>query len=332
MQTPGNPNVKIFFGLILLVGFLFYPLTAEDKPDSAGITASKVLKLNGYTQIQAGAWSRSNDTFQVRRARFVLSGEIIKKLTYRVTADLVKSPALIEAQIDFALRDFISFRAGQFLIPFSAESVTSISLIDTINRSQVVDKLAPGRDNNSLGRDVGIAVYGRLSHFEYTVGLFNGSGVNKADNNEHKDFASRVTFRPLKFLSLGGSVYRGRNFVSEASPLVKRNKEGLEVMLFLDRFSVKSEYIQAVDGNIRRAGWYIQASQFLLKEKVQAVAKYDFLDLDKSVAVDASENITLGINWFLSGRTKIQANYEIHGKQAGGRDDTGFLLQFQVAF
>jgi hypothetical protein len=201
-----------------------------------------------------------------------------------------------------------------------------------VNRPAVVEALVPGRDNGSTGRDIGAVFYGTASVVDYTFGLFNGSGINKADTDSHKDWAGRVVVHPLKFISFGGSLYRGMQSPSANVPLVKRNREGLEAELVLDGFSARGEYVHAEDDLISKAGWYAQAGFFVLPKKLQALLRYDVLDLDRSVAGDAKNVITFGLNWFILGRTKLQVNYEIHRLQSGGREKSGLLAQFQAGF
>ena len=126
-------------GLILLAAVLvagFAP--AKEKKDSPAVTALRSLKLGGYTQLFGAVWDRSVDTFSLRRARLSLGGEIAKNLRFKIQADLVKSPALLDAVVEFTPSKAAGLRAGQFLVPFSLESVTSTSDIDMINRSIAV--------------------------------------------------------------------------------------------------------------------------------------------------------------------------------------------------
>jgi len=320
-------------GLVLLAGVLMGGIApAEEKKDSPLVTAAKSLKLSGYAQLLAVDWDRGVDSSSVRRARLTLTGEIVKNLRFKVQADLVKSPALLDALVEFEPAKAVGLRFGQFLVPFSLESVTPTSDIDMVNRSAVVEALAAGRDNGSSGRDVGAVVYGSYSIVDYAVGLFNGAGINKADPNSHKDWSGRVVIHPFKFLAVGGSLYRGKQSPSADVPLVKRDKEGLEAALVFKRVSLKSEYIHALDDLVSKAGWYVQAGFFALPDKLQALLRYDSLDLDRSVSGDAKNVIALGLNWFILGRTKLQVNYEIHRLEGGGREESGLLAQFQAAF
>jgi hypothetical protein len=305
---------------------------AEEPKESPVVTALKSLRLGAYAQVYAAAWDEDTDTFSLRRARIALSGELVKNLRFRLNFDVVKSPALLDAEVEFEPSKIVGLKFGQFRLPFSLESFTSTSDLDMVNRSIVVDTLAPGRDNGSSGRDIGLAFFGNYSVLEYMFGLFNGAGINKTDTNDHKDWSGRVILRPVKFLSVGGSLYRGMQSASPSVPLVRRDKEGLEAALTVKGFSIKSEYIHAQDDIVSKAGWYAQAGLFALPGKLQTLLRYDFLDLDRAVPADAKNVITVGVNWFIKGRTKLQVNYELHRLEAGGTEKSGLLAQFQAGF
>jgi phosphate-selective porin OprO and OprP len=304
---------------------------AQEKKESPVTSFLQNLKLGGYIQAYGASWDPGTDTFQLPRARLVLNGAIVKDLSFKVSLDLAKSVGLLDAQIEFTPFREAGLRFGQFLVPFSLDSVTSAADVDMVNRPAVVDALAPSRDIGSSGRDAGIAAFGRWSIAEYALGLFNGSGLNKADEDGHKDFSGRLVLRPAKFLAVGGSLYRGERSPAEGEPLADRNKEGLEAQFALDRILVKGEYIHARDGLVSKAGWYATAGVYALPGKVQALVRYDALDLDRAVANDGTHIVTFGVSWFIAGRTKLQVNYEIHGLQGVGREKSGLLAQFQAA-
>ncbi len=307
---------------------------AEDveKKGSPVLTAIKNLKLGGFAQFYGASWDPGTDTFQLRRARLSLGGTIVKSLSFKLSVDLVKSPALLDAQIDYAPLKEAGLRFGQFLVPFSLDSVTSAADIEMVSRPAAVEALAPGRDIGSSGRDAGLAAFGSWKIAEYAFGFFNGSGINKADADGRKDFSGRLVLKPLSFLAIGGSVYRGRRAPAEGEPLADRNKEGLEAFFRVDRVLLKGEYIHARDGLVSKSGWYVLAGVFALPARLQALVRYDALDLDRAVPDDGKRIVTFGVNWIIAGRTKLQVNYEIHGRQAGGRERSGLLAQFQAAF
>ena len=321
-------SASVFLITTLLAVFA----AAQEKKESPLVTAARSLKLGGFAQLSGSVWDPGVDTFSLRRARLALTGEIVKNLRFKLAADLVKSPALLDAAVEFEPSKAVGLRAGQFLVPFSLESVTSTADIDMANRSTVVEALAAGRDNGASGRDVGVVLFGSCSILEYAFGFVNGAGINKPDTNSRKDFSGRLVLRPLKFLAVGGSLYRGRQTIVADGPLVARDKEGLEAVFSLKGFTLKGEYIHARDDLVSKAGWYAQAGFFALPGKLQALLRYDSLDLDRAAAADGKRVVVMGVNWHIAGRTKLQVNYEIHRLEAGGREKSGLLAQFQAAF
>ena len=319
---------------LALLAALLIPaaVRADETKESPVTTALKSLTLSGYFQVEGIAWDKGVDTFSLRRARPVLSGVLLKNLKFKISVDLVKSPVLLDALVEFEPSKAAGVRLGQFLVPFSLESVTPTADLDMVNRAAVVDTLSPGRDNGSSGRDIGAAFYGTYSIFEYTVGLFNGAGINKSDTNSHKDWAGRVVLRPFRFLALGGSIYRGRQSATATDPLLKRDREGFDAAFVCQRVSLKGEYLHATDDLVSKSGWYVQGGFFALPAKLQALVRYDTIDPDRAVAGDAQDVVAFGVNWFIKGRTKLQVNYEIHTLEGGAHQKSGLLAQFQVGF
>ncbi len=313
---------------------LAHPVTAQEAKESPAVTAGKAFKLSGTTQFQAAFWTDAVDSFSIRRARFTLGGELLKNLRYRTTVDLAKTAILLDVFVEFEPLSGLGFKAGQFHVPFSLESLTSISDLDTINRSQVVNKLSPGRDIGGQGRDVGAVLFGRYSLVEYTAGVFNGSGINKPDANDQKDLAGRILARPFNGLAIGLSFYRGDQRASGAETSVARNREGLDLAFKRGPGSLKAEYIHARDGETSRSGWYLQGGWFVLKDKLQAVVKVESLDDDRGLAGDRKDIYTAGVTWFIAGRIKLQANFENHRPEtgSGATASSAILVQFQAAF
>jgi phosphate-selective porin len=114
--------------------------------------------------------------------------------------------------------------------------------------------------------------------------------------------------------------------------LVTRDKAGLEMALILDRVSLKSEYYYAKDDKLTRNGWYAQGGFFVLPKKVQALVKCDVVDMNRTLSGDRVGRYTAGVNWFLSGRTKLQLNYELYKLESGKTDNQAILAMLQVAY
>jgi phosphate-selective porin len=247
--------------------------------------------------------------------------------------DATRQPAVLDAYLDFSrdrlLPEPFAFRlrAGQFKVPFSMENLVPDTDMETINRSQVVEALVPGRDTGTKGRDTGSALqitaspWGRKKLIEVTAGLFNGEGANAADKNKHKGFAARAALNPSERFSFGGSYYDGNRF----STSTVQDRLGAEALIRSGTAYLAGEYIIARDGGVRREGWYAQAAFYPLPKVLQAVIKYDIYDPDvkKSNADSTASELktavtTLAVNWYFQEGLRLQSDYEWKYRTDGG--------------
>lgn len=304
----------------------------QEKKEAPAVTASKAFKLSGYTHILYVTQDEGVDSFSIKRARLSFAGELVKNVRFKLQIDAVKSPVLVDAQLDFSLSPLASFRFGQFKVPFSQESLLTAAEIDTINRSQPVTKLSPGQDIGSSGRDIGALFFGKYSIVEYSFGFFNGAGINKTDTNEQKDLAARFVLRPAGFLSIAASFYDGHYSEKADVPSVARKRTGFETAVVYNAFSLKGEFILAKDDTTSKQGWYLQGGYFILPKKLQAIVKYDSYDKDKNISGDRSHLFTLGMNWFLTEKTRFMVNFELYKDESGKTTNSALLAQFQAGF
>ena len=290
------------------------------------ITAGKLIKLSGYTQVRYRNGGDINDTFDIRRARLSIYGDITERFDYKTQVEFggTSSPFLLDAAIGYKLAPYLKLTAGQFKIPFSRENLISSSKLETINRSQVVEALvARGKDviGNQNGRDIGVQASGSFLPiqdnylFDYAVGVFNGNGINRLDNNEQKDIIGRLVAHPIKDLSVGGSFYTGRATLNTtpARPEQKQDRDriGAELAYTHDPISLKWEYISGDDGTTNKDGWYAQAGYFIIPKKLQGVFKFDTYNPDTKVKKDGTNVYTAGINYYFNKWAFAQVNYEL---------------------
>ncbi|MGE5395872.1 MAG: porin, partial [Candidatus Saccharibacteria bacterium] len=292
------------------------------------VNAGKKLTIAGYNQVRYQMMEEQGkiDGFDIRRARLDVKGTISPYWGYRVQFDLAGSPKVLDAYIELKLNDYINFTAGQFKVPFSFENLLSSTQLPLIDRSQVVEALtARGKDviGNQNGRDIGLQLSGLLIKsndrpvLDYRFGIFNGAGINIADNNEKKDLAARLSLHPVTGLDISGSYYQGQRFIPEVktnnvvttpSANVDRNRYGADLSYDLKNLSLRGEYIHGTDDQTEREGYYIQGGYYFFQRKFQLVAKYDFYDADLSKSDNASTWEVVGANFFFNPSTKIQAN------------------------
>ncbi|MBL7966788.1 MAG: porin [Prolixibacteraceae bacterium] len=322
------------------------------KIKSYPVTSTKKISLAGYTQVRYQALEETVkvDGFDIRRARVDLKGTISPYWSYRLQFDLAGSPKLLDAYTEFKLNDYFNFTIGQAKVPFSLENLASSTKLELIDRSQVVEALtARGKDvgGNQNGRDIGIQLGGNIFKIndrpvvDYHLGVFNGAGINVADNNENKDLAARVGVHPVAGLDINAALYNGTRFVPEVktgtvvtspSKNVARDRFGLDLSYSLKNFSLRSEFISGKDDQTKREGYYVVGGYYFFQKKLQVVAKYDFYDADRSKDNDASTWYVLGANLNFNANTKLQVNYTIKQEEGTAIDNNFANVQLQIGF
>src|ERR1700682_3414205 len=129
---------------------------------SGCIWAQDPFQVHGYIQGRFTNQEGTPDRLEIRRARVILSGDPLSKLSYTFQIDVVKRPFLMDAALTWKFSRSLRLTGGQFKIPFSAESLISDNLNIPVARARAVTALAPGRDTGVQGRDVGLQLAGTL--------------------------------------------------------------------------------------------------------------------------------------------------------------------------
>jgi phosphate-selective porin len=306
------------------------------------VIAGRAIRISGYTQVRYRQGETIKDTFDIRRARIDIKGDITPKFDYRLQADFASSPKVLDATIGYKFNPYLKLTAGQFKIPFSQENLISSSKLETINRSQVVEALvARGQDviGNHNGRDIGMQGGGNFLKkgdaylFDYALGVFDGAGINISDTNDQKDIVCRLVFHPFKDWSIGSSYYTGRYTLASAPAIRdKRKRAGIEFSYVHDPVTVKGEYIQGSDGSTDREGWYLLAGCFFVPKKLQAVLKADVYDPDTDIETNKSNVYTLGANVYVNKWVYLQINYEKKDEQGAEIDNNALTGQLTLQF
>lgn len=327
---------------------------------SVPVAAKKPLTIGGWIQelytdsSQAGV----KDGLAVRQARLQISGQPTDKMDFKLhlgfegyssgitSVDFAKSKTstgtfskatIVDAYINYRMTYASKLTVGQFLIPFSYDSLTSNTRTDFINRALVVDALAPGRDNGSQGRDVGMQYSGTsyaggdgTNQVDYFLAGFNGSGINAIENNKSKDFAARLVYKNVPAgLQLGSSYYNG----SAGTLRTNNDHTGFEAVLDNGPWAIRSEYIWANYSAKKANGWYATLLH-RFSPTFEAAARYDDYDPNTSVTDNNITRTSLGVNWNLTkdGLSRIQLNQEWRNDRSQNAKYNLFLVQFQTGY
>jgi hypothetical protein len=165
-------------------------------------------RLGGYLQVRETYQSPTNLTATLNRARLSADGSLPSHFSYRflVEYESVVGP---RAPSVVALRDAyirwnvfpVTTTFGQFKVPFSREYLTSITVLETAERSSVVDTLAPKRDIG-VSVDCALSTWGLVS-----LGMFNGEGQNASLNRDSTAmWVGRVMAHPISQLTVAGHL------------------------------------------------------------------------------------------------------------------------------
>ena len=349
--------------LLIVVMFALASLSSINAQEKKKLIGD-YLSISGWMNIQYdleqqekndGTFTDVN-TFNVRRARLDLKGNISPNLEFRVQGDFAGTPKLVDGFVKIKLQKYFNIQVGQFKIPFTFENPQSPLTLEGVEYAQVIDKLSGYNDISGVttyagGRDVGVMIYGDLFKFEhdgkeipivtYKLGMFNGNGMNKKDANLLKDIAASVEVCPgVKGLMLATSYYDG-NYKLEALDKKDAMRDRLTFGGKYEngKLTVRSEYITGKTDmvkndeiyNLNSDGFYVSAGYwFNMKEqKIRPVARYDFFREDVTEVNTNSTYYMVGVDWWPYKNLRLLVNYTL--KDKAQNDNFGHLLQAQLS-
>lgn len=302
------------------------------------------LNITGYIQVQGAiiqnsASSGDEDGFKVRRAKLAASGYAYENVKFKLETNFVgksgtsatpNTPILDDAYIEDDHLSYLVGRVGQFKVPFSLEELTSDTEILSIERAEVVKKIAPGRDQ-------GISFSGNIPETpaSYSVGAFNGrpggedAAKNEPNDNNQMMLVGRLTAKPIEWLTVGISALKEDSSTD-------REAYGIELQGKVPQTgcTLQGEYLSQKLGNTKSDGFYVEASHFFIPQHLEAVLKYEKYNDGTNVSGKDDINwLTIGANFYIHGNdAKVMANYIIKGEENNGYDNDTLLAQVQLRF
>jgi hypothetical protein len=314
--------VRLALAAVLIWGGL--SSVAAQTPTAAAPT----VKWSGYIQARESYQENIGLTGTINRARLAASGSATGNVTWRVQGEFrtgsvgtgKASVSLQDAYVRWA-KNGIGVQVGQFKTPFTREFVTSLTEVETADRSTAVDSLAPKRD---IGAMVDYALGGRAT---INVGLFNGEGQNLTANADSSALGvARLAVRPVPYLVLGTNVAR---YFQDST------RYGADASLESPWVILRAEYVgqhrDQRSGDDK--GWYALAAA-PLRPWLQPVLKYEWFNRP-GVASDTHKNRawTAGVNLFPWGKaTRITLEYLSRKVGQPGTRKSQALAQAQIIF
>ena len=312
-------------------------------------SSSPDVTMGGYGQARYTIYdddSGMDDTFSLSRLYWMMRGTVAEDWSVHVGAYLSHDFVLLDATLTWEIDPMFNLSAGQFLLPFSFEQLTSSSKLDTVDRAVISDSCCDHRD-------IGVRANGSLmeNKVTYGVAIVNGNGINTTDNNDKKDVVARVQVQPFLGTEgpLAGLLVAGA-FQTGEQPMMGVDALGAEIVLGDEKrtryigtavwkfedIKLQGEYLQQEleDSGITADGYYVLGTYDLevAGQTVQPVVKYEQMDPNDDVDDDETKRTTLGVNWFAGPKTKISVNYRIIDEEPVDVDNNELIAQWQQAF
>lgn len=283
--------------------------------------AKDYMSLSGYLQggfqTPGVGGDEPSSTFYLKRARVSLTGNVPQdNIDYRLQVDMAGSPKICDLYFRYKPSAAFNVQLGQFKIPFAIENdIYGPTTVEFIDYSYITTLLARNADRfdgiSAGGRDIGLQLYGGFGEargyniLSYNLGIFNGAGINKADNNDAKDVVARLIFKPSKELSLSASwMSAATNYEAH---IQRSNRTALGVIYDASSFIVRSEYALAKFDDRNVDAFYVMGG-YKLKRDWMLVARYETLNDGEK---HGANRVTFGAVFKPYSYLRFQLNYAI---------------------
>lgn len=321
------------------------------------------LRLFGYAQ-STYYYNRKADVaknaFDIQRFILMADAQLTRNLSFFLMYDAVKSE-LHEYYAQYEVAPYLKLRVGQYKQPFTLENILPPTYLSTINFDPSVLYLTGIATDpligNHVARDAGLMFTGDFLNngeryiFNYSIGVFNGPGMNQKENNNQKDVAGMLQYKPTKNILLEGSFLAGTGHAMAPSPYglfpagnnYSRHRWNVGVEAKLSPLYVRAEYIQGYDGGVHSRGGYVNMLYTLFK-KCDLILNWD--NLDKNIHTSRAEQCALyeangfvtrlntyttGVQWWFHKHCRLQGQY-IFTKPRVGDISREFIAQLQFVF
>jgi phosphate-selective porin O/P len=307
--------------------FFLVVLAASRAGAQSGSPNSPGVRFTGYIQARETYRDGVGLTGSINRARLTAYGTVASNVTWRIQGEFrtgsvgtgKASVSLQDAYVRYKTGKF-GLQAGQFKTPFTREFITSLTDVETADRSTVVDSVAPKRDIGLM------ADYAMGPTAGLMLGVFNGEGQNVTANTDSTLlWVGRASIRPVAYFALG---------VNAAAYQSDSTRYGADAGVEYRGATLKAEYIgQHRDGGtLDDKGWYAQGT-YKVRPWVQLVLKQEDFRRSEISAALRNRATTGGVNVeFGGGQVRLLANYVSRKIGTPGVRRGTLITQAQVKF
>lgn len=312
------------------------------------------MQFGGYGQLmyRYSDVSKVHNDFKAKNLFISVSGKLNNSFRYGFLIEFV-NPSVQEFWGEWTAAEEFNLKVGQFKVPVTIESLLAPSNLETVAYTRSIsnlfgyatedDVLYKQNNKNNFGRDPGIQMSGELFSngdyklLQYSLGMFQGMGVNTSEKNNTKDFAGTIMLQPVKGFRIGGGTYLGQATYSldneSAVADHVRNRWIVSSEYKSDRFYGRAEWLNGNDGGIKKEGLYGMGLYYIMPKRLNILAKVDYYNRNKDVNSEATD-YTLGLNYYFYTQCRIQLNYTYsdYSKKWGDKNSNVIAAQLQLAF
>ena len=317
---------------------------------------SPVWGLSGFAHIQLNTSSSEDGLgsgFRIRRARLTVSGSFNQYLSGKIEPDFGEGVvSLKDAYVKLSSYEgSLNFTVGQFKQPFDIFELTSDTKLQIIERAGDINGVGGcpgvgglcsyGRFTGKLGyagRDLGVKVDGSADdgRIAYSASLTNGEGENKAETNNTKTMAGRLTYRMANGIRFSGNLSL-KDYSTETDPARARaygfdveagslGKPGFHTQVAFsagDNWKNLDEAGAPVGFRAAQAlaGYRIPVRRYPgLLDSVEPVARVSWGDPSQNLRGDGGMLLTPGVMFHLAGGNYIATNLDVWNPETGNAE------------
>jgi phosphate-selective porin OprO and OprP len=306
------------------------------------------LSVGGFFHLHGEAggmpdtrWAGIHDRFLIRRARLAATGSFAEKFSFKLEGDFGNnsisgrsgySVQMTDGYVTWAPSEAASVRVGQFKTPFGYEQLMSDTKNPMVERSLPNDRL-------TMSRQIGAGVFGDVvpKKFSYSVGMFNGNGINNGDNdNDEFLWVGRLngTLAGSTKLRLEGGI----NAFTMDSPgaTTGRDGYGIDLQLTCGPAMVMGEWLRndfttSSGGSYSADGWSL-LGVWTVDKNWQLLGRYESYESNTSLPGSSTREWTVGGSYLIKGDDlKLTLNY-LRGDIDGTGSDGRILGRLQLVY
>jgi phosphate-selective porin OprO and OprP len=344
-------DVSTYFKYGSYLGETLHKASESDEYKNPEVVQTENFSMNLGTRFQLRYTYTDPDdgpesgSFSVRRARFSVFGDAYRYFNYALQLEMAGSAVqLIDANVRYRAAPMATIWAGQGKAYFGRQQLVSSGNLNFVDRSEVDTRF-------SAKRQAGIALTGQNESqtFEYNLGIYNGNGINAANDNNRYMKTARVVLTPFgaypltesahdypetpKFAIGLSGMHTTLGSQSDETEIIRLN---IESAFMINGFNISGEYYweNADPVNVSSystTGWYTQAGFLFPGKRNEIVLRYAVIDSDVSLTSDLIEAGAAFSHYFYGHRAKLQADIRNINWVNLDSNTLEFRIQFQLS-